>query len=125
MGASGGAAANLARNHGAIVTACDDLPLASLSEAARTLAQRGVTFRPIEQAKLAGVDLVVVSPGVPPRVEFDQAIASGVAVIGEVELATSCLPSETPYAAIGGTNGKSTTTSLHPRRRRKARLHRG
>ena len=112
MGASGVAAANLALNHGAIVTACDDLPLASLSDPARALAQRGVTFRPIGQAKFAGVDLIVVSPGVPPRAEFDEATASGVAVVGEVELATSCLPTGTPYAAIGGTNGKSTTTSL-------------
>jgi UDP-N-acetylmuramoylalanine--D-glutamate ligase len=112
MGASGVAAANLALNHGAVVTACDDLPLASLSDAARALAQRGVTFRPVEQSKYHGVDLIVVSPGVPRRLELDEAIASGVAVIGEVELAVSCLPRETPYAAVGGTNGKSTTTSL-------------
>ena len=112
MGASGIAAAHLALDRGATVTACDDLPLASLSEAARALAQRGVTFRPIEQAKYAGVDLIVVAPGVPPRAEFEEAIASGVKVIGEVELAVSCLSEGVPYAAVGGTNGKSTTTSL-------------
>ena len=112
MGQSGVAAATLALAHGAIVTACDDLPLAALSDQARALAQRGVTFRPIEQSMYAGVDLIVVSPGVPPRVEFDEAIASGVAVIGEVELSTSCLSPDVPYAAVGGTNGKSTTTSL-------------
>ena len=57
-------------------------------------------------------DLVVVSPGVPSFPELEAAIAAGVAVIGEVELATSALRHAAPLVAVGGTNGKSTVTSL-------------
>lgn len=57
-------------------------------------------------------DLVVVSPGVPSFPELEVAIAAGVAVIGEVELATSALRHAAPLVAVGGTNGKSTVTSL-------------
>ena len=53
----------------------------------------------------------VMSPGVPCDLPFVQkAIASGVKVISEVELAytlTKC-----PVCAITGTNGKTTTTTL-------------
>ncbi len=57
-------------------------------------------------------DLVVVSPGVPSFPELEAAIAAGVSVIGEVELATSALRHAAPLVAVGGTNGKSTVTSL-------------
>lgn len=56
-------------------------------------------------------DYAVMSPGVPCDLPFVQkAIASGVKVISEVELAytiTKC-----PVCAITGTNGKTTTTTL-------------
>lgn len=57
-------------------------------------------------------DLVVVSPGVPSFPELEAAVAAGVPVIGEVELATSALRHASPLVAVGGTNGKSTVTSL-------------
>lgn len=56
-------------------------------------------------------DLVVVSPGVPlsaPAVAA--ARAAGVPVLGEIEIAFSEF--EAPLAAITGTNGKSTTTTV-------------
>ncbi|HRC88342.1 MAG TPA: UDP-N-acetylmuramoyl-L-alanine--D-glutamate ligase, partial [Thermoanaerobaculia bacterium] len=59
----------------------------------------------------AGLDGVVVSPGVPlasPLVA--QARARGVPVIGEIELAFPLL--QGPVVAITGSNGKSTTTAL-------------
>src|SRR3989304_776392 len=62
-------------------------------------------------AAFSGVDLVVVSPGVP----FDLAAlapvrARGVEVIGELELAWRVMDSD--VIAITGTNGKTTTTAL-------------
>src|SRR5205814_1853478 len=60
---------------------------------------------------IQNADLVVMSPGVPPFPELDE---PGRRVISEVELACACLPAEDPpvIVAVGGTNGKSTTTAL-------------
>src|SRR5205814_5050187 len=57
-----------------------------------------------------GADLIVLSPGVPPLLEVAAARAAGVAVTGELELASRFV--QAPLVAITGTNGKSTTTSL-------------
>lgn len=60
---------------------------------------------------LEGVDLVVVSPGIPLIAPiFDAARARGIAVVSEIELASRLLPGT--VVAITGTNGKSTTTAL-------------
>jgi UDP-N-acetylmuramoylalanine--D-glutamate ligase len=57
-------------------------------------------------------DAIVLSPGVPIQTPIIQAaIADGVPVIGEVELAFQ-LRHDVPYVAITGTNGKTTTTTL-------------
>jgi len=59
----------------------------------------------------AGVDGMVVSPGVPPdRPLVRSARRRGVPVIAEVELAFPFL--DGPVVAITGSNGKSTTTAL-------------
>jgi UDP-N-acetylmuramoylalanine--D-glutamate ligase len=56
-------------------------------------------------------DLVVVSPGVPPgQPAVDAARRAGVAVMGELELASRWLRGR--LVAITGTKGKSTTTTL-------------
>ena len=56
-------------------------------------------------------DLIVISPGVPLNIPcLEAAIARGVPVMGEIELAFQELGA--PLVAITGTNGKSTTTSL-------------
>jgi UDP-N-acetylmuramoylalanine--D-glutamate ligase len=57
-------------------------------------------------------DVLVVSPGVPPLPEVAAAEAKGIPVWGEVELAVRSMAHPAPVVAIGGTNGKSTTTSL-------------
>jgi len=56
-------------------------------------------------------DLVVMSPGVPLTEEPARAaLANGIALIGELELAYSF--TRAPIVAITGTNGKTTTTTL-------------
>jgi len=56
-------------------------------------------------------DLIVVSPGVPLAIPpFARARASGVPIIGEVELATRFIKGR--LVGITGSNGKTTTTAL-------------
>ena len=111
LGTSGLAAARLCLARGANVVLNDSkLEVPATAE----LVAKGAV------AKLGGhagagietSDLVVVSPGVPSFPELEAAVAAGVAVIGEVELATSALRHTAPLVAVGGTNGKSTVTSL-------------
>jgi len=65
---------------------------------------------------LEGCEEVVLSPGVPPALPLAQAaLAAGLPVTGELELAHRALRERDPLAkvlAITGTNGKSTTTDL-------------
>ncbi|KIH77947.1 UDP-N-acetylmuramoylalanine--D-glutamate ligase [Geoalkalibacter ferrihydriticus] len=56
-------------------------------------------------------DLVAVSPGVPlDQPALAAAAAQGIPVLGEIEIAWRAL--RAPLAAVTGTNGKSTTTTL-------------
>ena len=109
LGKSGIAAVRLCAGRGARVTATDAQPLEKLASEVRSLpativcgGHQGVDF--------SAADLVVVSPGVPAIVELSAAERAGVEVIGELELAWRFVRS--PAIAIGGTNGKSTTTTL-------------
>ena len=66
-----------------------------------------------EAARLSDADLIVVSPGVPMFPLLAEAEKKGVRIWGEVELAVRALREPAPpIVAVGGTNGKSTTTSL-------------
>lgn len=56
------------------------------------------------------LDLIVVSPGVPPLAQLEEAKRRGAEVVSEVELASRFL--DAPIVAITGTNGKSTVTTL-------------
>ncbi len=114
LGSSGVAAARLALSRGANVVGTDSKPIAALSDDARALESLGarLSVPGHAQANLEGADLIVVSPGVPPFAELHAAEAKGVPIVGEVELAVSCLPESIPVVAVGGTNGKSTVTSL-------------
>jgi UDP-N-acetylmuramoylalanine--D-glutamate ligase len=56
------------------------------------------------------LDLIVVSPGVPPLAQFDRAEERGALVVSEIELASRFI--DAPIVAITGTNGKSTVTTL-------------
>ncbi len=111
LGRSGVAAARLAVALGARVTAND--AAAQVSDDARALTGLGVALSlgGHAGAPFDSADLVVVSPGVPRVPELVAAEARGAPVIGELELAWRQV-SHVPTAAIGGTNGKSTTTTL-------------
>jgi UDP-N-acetylmuramoylalanine--D-glutamate ligase len=102
LGLSGCAAARLLLTHGATVLVADDKPV-----------DAGDLEGKIEMvtALPAGIDLVVVSPGVPlDRPLLEEARRGGVPVIAEVELAFPFLKG--PVVAITGSNGKSTTTAM-------------
>jgi UDP-N-acetylmuramoylalanine--D-glutamate ligase len=114
LGVSGVAAARLCLRRGARVVANDGKPRDALSAEARALERLGATLVAGSHAS-AGIeeaDLVVVSPGVPPLPQIAAAEAKGAALWGEVELATRSMTHRAPIVAIGGTNGKSTTTAL-------------
>lgn len=109
LGKSGCSAAALCRDQGAEVIGTDQASGDKLPAAAHKLgielivgAHEGVPF--------SSADLVVVSPGVPPFPELLAAERAGVEVIGELELASRLLAA--PIIAVGGTNGKSTATTL-------------
>ncbi|MEY2930614.1 MAG: hypothetical protein RL033_1363 [Pseudomonadota bacterium] len=109
LGLSGVAAAELCLRLGAQVTGVDRRPHAELGEAARGL-NVPLQSEAEAQGALSDADLVVVSPGVESFPGLLAAEAAGVPVIGEIELAARLLSA--PLCAVGGTNGKSTTTEL-------------
>jgi UDP-N-acetylmuramoylalanine--D-glutamate ligase len=107
LGASGSAAARFLASRGAslvLTDTCSGIATANLPRAKLYLGGE-------EAAWLGGVDLVVVSPGVPPTSKLLQAARSaGTPVVGELELASRFI--QFPLVAVTGTNGKSTVTTL-------------
>jgi UDP-N-acetylmuramoylalanine--D-glutamate ligase len=101
------------KEQGAQVTATDALSKEKLGSYADQALSLGVSLElgGHKTESFVGADLVVVSPGVPERISPLKAAAqSGVPIIGEIELASRFIGE--PIAAITGTNGKTTTTSL-------------
>ena len=98
---------------GARVTATDSAAPDQLASALAAL--RGVDIllevgRP-QPAHPQDFDLIVASPGVPPELPWlASAVARGIPLVGELEIAGRYL--RLPVAAISGTNGKTTTTTL-------------
>ncbi len=115
LGGSGLATAQALVAGGARVIAYDD------SEAARRKAgEAGITVQDLRAIDWTPVQALVLSPGVPlthprPHWSVDLARAAGVEVIGDVELfcrERHAIARRSPFIAITGTNGKSTTTAL-------------
>jgi len=112
MGRSGLAALELLRRKGVTATATDLQPLEAMPpDTAARLDALGVPFAVQRDAVFEGVDLIVLSPGVPADLPpLRAAAARGAKVIGEVELAGLFLKGGT--IGITGSNGKTTTTAL-------------
>jgi UDP-N-acetylmuramoylalanine--D-glutamate ligase len=113
LGISGIAAARFAKKKGASVTVTDTAGEKDLGAYAAMAHKLGVIMElgkhNIETFERA--DLIVVSPGVPLTISpIKRAIAKGIPIIGELELAARYI--REPVIAVSGTNGKTTTTTL-------------
>ena len=107
---SGVAAAELLVRRGAVVTLTD---VREQIDEADQLRAAGVVLElgGHQPATFADADLIVLSPGVPPRQPLiESARRAGIPVIGELELASRWVRGR--IVAITGTKGKSTTTTL-------------
>jgi UDP-N-acetylmuramoylalanine--D-glutamate ligase len=108
---SGLAAARALAAGGARVMAWDD------AEGARAnAASQGVSLVDLAQADLAGVNALVLSPGIPhtfpaPHPVAARARAARIPLIGDIELLARSVTASR-YVGVTGTNGKSTTTAL-------------
>jgi UDP-N-acetylmuramoylalanine--D-glutamate ligase len=117
FGVSGFAAADNLLHLGADVTALDESP-AGKEEKAELLEVLGAHIRMEEGATATlpeDVDLLVTSPGWRPDAPLlAQALARGIPVWGEVELAWRLRDPDhdTPWLAVTGTNGKTTTVQM-------------
>jgi UDP-N-acetylmuramoylalanine--D-glutamate ligase len=89
--------------------------------ASERLLERGDEVVPVDRSLgnegelelLAGVDVLVKSPGVPARMPLVEAArARGIPVWSEVELGFRLLPAGARVVGVTGTNGKTTTTEL-------------
>ncbi|HEV2879856.1 MAG TPA: UDP-N-acetylmuramoyl-L-alanine--D-glutamate ligase [Pyrinomonadaceae bacterium] len=110
---SGVAAARFLAARGAIVALNDRKPIEEWTDEARALKAEGVGLLAgdVPMWLMDQIELVVTSPGVPPKnIPVRYMERAGAEVIGEVELAARHLRGR--IVAITGTNGKTTTTAL-------------
>jgi UDP-N-acetylmuramoylalanine--D-glutamate ligase len=117
LGESGLASALWCARQGASVRVADTrMAPPYLEELHRRVA--GADFLPgeFDQVLLEGIDLLVLSPGLPASLPLVlEARANGIPVVGEIELFAQGLRrlgQSAPVLAITGTNGKTTTTAL-------------
>lgn len=112
MARTGLAVAEVMKDLGARVVLYDRKSESELAEPLDAARELGVEAHAgTDKVDLAGVDLVVPSPGVPATLPvFAEARERGIEVISEIELAYRL--SRAPIIAITGTNGKTTTTIL-------------
>src|SRR5215469_11581030 len=124
LGITGQSVSSLLASHGAQVTALDSRDDAERRDVADRLAKEGVAAR-LGPEQLGpgdtvppGTALVVTSPGLRPDTPLlAAAVAAGVEVIGDVELAWRLRPGlpgggRQQWLAITGTNGKTTTVRM-------------
>lgn len=116
LGVAGYACADNLNFLGANVMASDSSDSASIKEKANLLESLGVEVQiGVPLALAAGIDLLVVSPGLPPtHPVIESAIAAGIPVWGELEVAWRLRDPNKPPAwlCITGTNGKTTATLM-------------
>ncbi len=115
LGASGRASAEALVAGGAEVTVWDD-QAASRDKAAA----QGLPLVDLSATDLKGFDSLLLAPGVPlthpqPHWIVTKAREAGIEIIGDIELfcrERRAIAPKSPFVAITGTNGKSTTTAL-------------
>jgi UDP-N-acetylmuramoylalanine--D-glutamate ligase len=115
LGGSGLASARALAAGGADVVGCDD-NAAGFAAAA----QAGIATADLRKLDWSKIAALLLAPGVPlthpaPHWTVGLARAAGVEVIGDIELycrERRKLAPHSPFVAITGTNGKSTTTAL-------------
>ena len=115
LGGSGIATARALVAGGATVVAWDDNP-----DSVEAAMRESVAVGDLRDADWSGFSSFVLSPGVPltdpkPHWTVDLAHKAGVEIIGDVELfgrERAARAPASPFIAITGTNGKSTTTAL-------------
>ena len=113
MARSGIAAAELLLRHGAIPVLSDMKLEEAFGDQLDSLRNTACVFRLGEDSVklLDEADILMISPGVPIDAPVVKAAKEkGIAVVGELELASSLLNGD--MLAISGTNGKTTTTTL-------------
>jgi len=113
LGRSGKSASLKLKSLGARVLASDTSESDDMLKLANELIANGIDVRlgKQDESLLNGIELVVVSPGVPSRVLLIEAArALSLPVWSEIELAYRL--TDRPIIAITGTNGKTTTTTL-------------
>jgi len=113
LGMSGAAAARFLKNRGASVTVTDMAEEQNLLVYAPMMREMGISLE-LGQHRIEtfeDADAIVLSPGVPHFIApVKAAIAKGIPVIGEIELAFRFIAE--PIVAVTGTNGKTTVTTL-------------
>jgi len=112
LGETGLAVVRFLRSRGANVRVNDQRDAEALGQAAHEAEALGAELvlggHPVNAFE--GLDLCVVSPGVPPLEVLARAEERGTSVVSEIELAARYI--QAPIVAITGTNGKSTVTAL-------------
>ena len=113
-GISGIAAAKLVLERGGEVVLYDGYTALNTDEIRAKFgkdAKVGIVLGEIKRSDLLGVELCIISPGIPLNSGFVAVVdEAGIPVLGEIELAYQCGLGK--LAAITGTNGKTTTTAL-------------
>lgn len=118
MARSGVSAAKYLSEEGASVIISDSKSEESLSEQVEKLHElEGISYilgRNPEWCEIKDVNFAVISPGVPPELDFIKNMKdNGIEVISEIELAYRAgIEKNIDFIAITGTNGKTTTTSI-------------
>lgn len=113
-GISGIAAARLVLERGGEVVLYDgntNLDPAQIRKKFKEEDKVGIVLGEIKRSDLLGVELCIISPGIPLNSAFVAVVdEAGIPILGEIELAYQCGLGK--LAAITGTNGKTTTTAL-------------
>jgi UDP-N-acetylmuramoylalanine--D-glutamate ligase len=110
---SGVAACRLLRRHGCTVRGSDSNTDPEFADSLEHLREGGVevVLGGQDESLLDGMDLVVVSPGIPPDMPLIKAAdGRGMTVISELEAAFQA--ASAPMLGVTGTNGKSTCVEM-------------